>query len=166
MRAAVIDSSSLIGLTLLGLGMKLALFFDVVYVPSSVHREVCKKHQFRFRLRKLYSTGIFQKCRSADTVRMDLLKVETDLGKGEIEALVQAQERYVRVFIGDEKRARAISENQGMKAVGVIRILARLDLDEQSANLWPCVRRLRKELGFRVTDEIVATAILSAAEPI
>jgi hypothetical protein len=55
MRVAVIDSSSLINLTHLELAAKLALYFNVVYVPRHVQIEVNKKSRFRYQMKKLTS---------------------------------------------------------------------------------------------------------------
>lgn len=164
MRIAVIDSSPLIHLAHLELAQELTLFFDLIFVPSAVQREVNRKHQFKYRLRKLYRTGIFQRCPTAAQDRVDLLRVELD--EGEAEALVQAQERSAMYFIGDERRAREIAEGQGLKTVGTLRVLARLHLQGQAEETAQLVMKLRKDLKFRVTEELVQRAITMAAEPI
>jgi uncharacterized protein len=163
-RIAVIDSTPLISLTHLELATELVHFFDVIYVPSAVQREVNRKQKFRYRLNKLYKRGIFQKCASADEFGVELLKAELD--DGEAEALIQAQERNARYFIGDEKRAREIGEALGLKPVGTVRILARLNLESRAAETKSLVRKLRKDLLFRVSDKVIDQAIASATEPI
>jgi predicted nucleic acid-binding protein len=164
LRIAVIDSSPLIHLVHLELAQELTFFFDVVYVPTAVQREVNSKHRFRYRLKKLYRTGVFQRCTSADSVRLELLMAELD--EGEAEALVQAQERNATYFIGDEKRARDIGWGLGLKLVGTLRILARLNLQGQAEDTLKLVRKLRRDLSFRVADDIVQRAIAMAPEAI
>ncbi len=88
------------------------------------------------------------------------------LGKGEAEALTQAQEKGARIFIGDEKRAREIGEAMGLKAVGTLGVLARLDLEGYAGDIRVLVRKLRKELHYRVTDALVEEAIANASQPI
>jgi uncharacterized protein len=163
-RIAVIDSTTLISLAHLELAAELSLFFDIVYVPNSVQREVNRKQKFRYRLKKLYKAGTFERCSSVDELRLELLKAELD--DGEAEALIQAQERGARYFIGDEKRARQISEWLGLKPVGTVRILARLHLESRAGETIRLVRKLRKDLRFRVADEVVEQAIANAPEPI
>lgn len=163
-RIAVIDSTSLISLTHLELAASLTLFFDIVYVPSAVQREVNTKHRFRYRLRKLYRTGAFQRCATADPTRIELLRIELD--EGEAEALVQAQEKNAAYFIGDDKRAREIGEGQGLTAVGTVRLLARLSLEPGGEDASKLVKKLRKELKFRVSEAVVEEAISMASEPI
>jgi len=164
LRIAVIDSTPLISLAHLELAKELSFFFDIVYVPSAVQKEVNCKGRFRYRLRKLYKTGVFQRCSSADPYGVELL--QTELHAGEAEALVQAQEKNARYFIGDERRAREIGETLGLKPVGTVRILARLNLEGQADETAKLVRKLRSDLRFRVTEEIVAQAVALAGEPI
>jgi uncharacterized protein len=160
----VVDASPLINLTHLDLAGELPLFFDGVYVPRAVQEEVNKKGRFRYRLNKLYKTGFFMRCVAADAFNVRLL--QDQLHKGEAEALIQAQEKHAPYFIGDERRARAVAELMGRKAVGTLRLLARLNLEGRARKLPALVQILRRDLGFRVSDEIVQQAIDLASEPI
>jgi len=164
LRIAVIDSTPLISLAHLALANKLSLYFDVIYVPSMVQSEVNRKHRFRYHLRKLYKTGFFVRCASVDRSSVELLRVE--LGEGEAEALIQAQEKKAVYFIGDEKRAREIGAGMGLRPVGTVQILARLHREDQAEETAGLVRKLRRDIAFRVTDEIVKLAIARAVEPI
>jgi predicted nucleic acid-binding protein len=89
-----------------------------------------------------------------------------EIHEGEAEALVQAQERNATYFIGDEKRAKEIGKAQGLMLVGTLRILARLNLQGQAEETTKLVKKLRKDLNFRATDEIVERAIAMASEAI
>lgn len=164
MRAAIIDSSSLINLVHLELAGELALHFNIVYVPRAVQTEVNRKHRFRHRLNKLYRTGVFVKCAAADKTDVELLRAELDAG--EAEALIQGREKSAVAFIGDEKRAREIGSNLGLKPVGTVRILARLHLENRAEETKLLVRKLRRDLNFRVSDDIVRLGIEQAHEPI
>jgi hypothetical protein len=164
LRIAVVDASPLINLTHLNLARDLALFFDRVYVPRAVQKEVNKKGRFRYRLNRLYRDGFFTRCMTVDAYNVQLLEAELD--KGESEALIQAQEQQAPYFIGDDKRARGMAELMGKKAVGTLRLLARLNLEGRAPEVLGLVRVLRRDLEFRVSDEIVEQAIALAAEPI
>ena len=164
MQIAVVDSTPLIYLTHLELCRELALFFDIVYVPRAVQREVNRKARFRYRLRKLYETGFFVRCITADATNVRLLRDDVD--EGEAEALIQAQEKAAVYFIGDDKRAREIGERLGLKCVGTVRLLARLDREGRAHNARDLVRKLRRDLRFRVSDDVVEKAIALAGEPI
>lgn len=164
MRIAVVDASPLINLTHLNLARDLTLFFDRVYVPRAVQEELNKKGRFRYRLNKLYNSGFFVRCIAADAFNVRLLRDQLD--RGEAEAFIQAQEKQALFFIGDERRARTIATSMGRTAVGTLRLLARLNLEGRAAELPGLVRILRRDLGFRASDEIVQQAIDLAVEPI
>jgi predicted nucleic acid-binding protein len=163
-RTAVVDSSVLINLTHLNLVHELSWFFDRVYVPRAVHQEVNRNGRFRYRLNKFYATGVLRRCMVANDINVRLLQAELDLG--EAESLIQAQENDAPFFIGDEKRARIVAMNMGRKPVGTLAILARLDLEGRAPKITIMVRKLRKDLQFRVSDSIVQQAIESAFEAI
>ncbi len=164
MRTAVIDSSPLINLVHLELAEALVFHFDVVYVPRAVQIEVNTKHRFRYRLRRLYKTGVFVRCTSSNRTDVELLQTKVDAG--EAEALIQAREKKAIAFIGDEKRARGIGFNFGLKPVGTVRILARLHLEDRAADTRKLVKKLRRDLNFRVSEEVIREAIMQAHEPI
>jgi hypothetical protein len=163
-RIAVLDSSPLICLSHLGLAGELTRLFDVVYIPRGVHSEVNRKSRFRYRLKKLYQTGRFVRCTAADIDNVRLLMDQ--MHEGEAEALIQAEEKAAEFFIGDEKRAREIGRLKGFKPVGTVRLLARLHLEGRAAEPGGLVRKLRRDLGFRVPETVVEEAIGMASEPI
>lgn len=164
MRIAIIDSSCLICLVHLDLASKLALYFDVVYVPRNVQIKFNRKHRSRYRLNKLFEAGVFRKCMCKDETNFRLLTAELDAG--EAEGLVQAQEQGAEFFLVDERKAREIGVRQGLTLYGTLGLLARLCLEGYAEDVWALVRRLRKERDFRVGDEIVRRAIESAEMPI
>jgi len=163
-RTAVVDSSVLINLTHLNLVRELALFFDRVYVPRAVHKEVNRKGRFRYRLNRFYETSVLRRCTAANKWNVRLLQAELDLG--ESEAIIQAQEQSAAFFIGDEKRARQVARNIGPKAIGTLGILARLHLDGRAPELELTVEKLRRDLHFRVSHELIKEAVERASEPI
>jgi hypothetical protein len=50
--------------------------------------------------------------------------------------------------------------------VGTLRLLARLSLEGRAPEVFGLVGKLRQDLEFRVSDEIVEQAIALAGEPI
>jgi predicted nucleic acid-binding protein len=164
-RIAIIDSSCLINLTHLGLATAVSHFFQLVLIPSSVHNEVKDKHRFRRKLKKLYDTGLYQKCVVADPVSVELLLKESGIQRGEAEALAQAQEHSVGFLIMDEKRARQIAGRRGVKPIGTARIVARLHLMGLADEPTRLMRMLQRDKLCRMAPEIVEQAIQLAEEP-
>src|SRR5258708_23338668 len=92
-----------------------------------------------------------------DETNFRILRFEVDAG--EAEALVQAQEKGAEFVLVDECRAREIGVRQGLTPCGTVRLLARLCRDGHADDTWLLVRRLRKELRFRVGHDVVENAI-------
>ncbi len=164
MRAAVIDSSALIHLDHLGLATKLSNFFDRVYVSSIVEAEVNRRHRFRYRMRKLYSSGKFEKCKSSNDQNRQLLEVT--IHSGEADAITQAQERNVRFFIGDDLDARTVAERMSIQPVGVARLLFRLNVDGDADDPRRLIRKLQRDLNFRISNPVIQEASAKRWEPI
>lgn len=160
--SAIVDSSPLINLVHLELADKLDLYFERIYVPRMVQREVNRKSRFRYRLNKLYSKGAFQKCVVVEAMSVKFLD---ELDEGEAEALVQASENGIPVFIGDDRDARTISEARGIRPVGTIRLLARMHLEGYADETVELVKKLRRDLKCRIADDVVEDAVRSASLP-
>ena len=165
MRNAIIDSGPLVCLVHLSLAPTLSEFFDLIYVPSAVQREVGVKHRFRHRLRRLYERGRFDRCPTADHTLVELHRLG-GMGAGEAEALAQAQERSVRFVIVDDLAARRVVENVGMTAVGTVRLLARLERQGYLEDTRALVRKLERDLHFRIVRRVIDEAIRMADLPI
>lgn len=160
---AVIDSSPLINLIHLGLASKLSVYFDVIYVPREVHREVSRKKTSRRVLEKLYRGSPFERCNVGNQSNVELLCIDMD--PGEAEALTQAQELGAPVFIGDEKLARRIGERMGINPIGTARILARMYIEALADEPRRLIRKLRTDLQYRIAERLIEEAIEKASEP-
>jgi predicted nucleic acid-binding protein len=102
---------------------------------------------------------------AADMFNVRLLRDQLD--KGEAEALIQAQEKHAAFFIGDERRARAIATSMGRRAVGTLRVLARLNLEGRAPELPGLVRILRRDPStFAPPRRLYARRFALAVEPI
>lgn len=167
MSKAIIDSSALIFLSYLDLTLKLSVFFDAVVVPGLVEDEVCRKHRFRHRLKNLYRSEFFKKCKVVNEVNRELLLHE-GIGLGEADAIAQAQELEIPVFIGDDKAARDSAKRKGKVVVGTAGILSKLYIQGViKRHPSDLIRKLRRStLKCRISDEIVEEAMNSAYEPI
>lgn len=94
------------------------------------------------------------------------IKLLQELHEGEAEGLAQAQDKSAGYFVVDEKRARTIGQNMGLQPIGTVRLLARLHAEEYAPETRMLIQKLRQDLGFRVSDDIIEGAILKASDPI
>ena len=168
MNSAIIDSTALINLEYLDLTLKLSQFFSVILVPTLVEEEVNRRHRFRYRMKTFYESGVFKKCKTSNAWNRQLLQYEEGIDEGEADAITQAQEQEIPVFIGDDKAARESAEKMGKKSVGTAGILARLYLQGIStAHPKEQIRKLRRsKLKYRITDEVIEEAMRRASEPL
>jgi predicted nucleic acid-binding protein len=162
-RIAVIDTGPLINLIRLDLAMKLALFFQTIYVPREVQLETNRRHKRRQKLAKLFGSGVFKRCVVGDEVGVQLLTRE--LQRGEAEALTQAQENGALFFIVDEDKARNIANRRGLRPLGTCRILARLNLDGHAGDPRALIAKLQKEEEFWISEDVIDAAITAAPTP-
>ncbi|GEM_PF-4637512 len=80
----------------------------------------------------------------------------------EAEAISQAKQRNTDLILIDEKKGRQIAFRERRQVRGTIRILA--DLHVQGIlNIRNEVTHLRNDIGFRVTDQVVHSALQEAA---
>ncbi len=59
-----------------------------------------------------------------------------------------------------------MATRQGLILVGTVRVLARLSLEGFAHETKVLVNKLRKDLKFRVSEEMIAAAVAEAANPI
>jgi predicted nucleic acid-binding protein len=126
--------------------------------------EVNKKQRFRHQLNKLYGTRLFQRCYAAN--RTNVLLLMPQLEEGEAESITQAQEKGADRVILDEKKARAVASNMRIQPVGVARLLFRLERDGHIADAEMLIKKLKKELRFRISENVMKEARFKAEEPI
>lgn len=163
MRTAIIDSSPLINLVHLGLADKLSEIFDAVFIPRHVRDEVNRKSKFRYRLKKLLESEYFQRCDFLDHANF-LFWQERGLHNGEAAALSQAQEHDVPYLIVDESEARKECRKlRQISAVGTSRIIFRLHLEGYVEDPSAAIRKLQKDLGFRISKNVIEDSIALAS---
>ena len=163
---AVTDTSVLINFYVLDLFPQLSILFNKILVPSPVRdqflnpaREDAKSREVVFTTLS-EQTGMFAPCNDYDTNEVTLLQNE-GLDPGESEALSQFKIVEADILLIDEVAARKIANLQGLRCRGTARILAELE-KLGMANTWECIRRLRSENNFRVSNAIVQQALWEA----
>jgi predicted nucleic acid-binding protein len=106
---------------------------------------------------------IFKRCAAGNELNILLLK---ELNRGEAEAIVQAQEIGATFLIADERPAREIGERHGLRSVGTLRLIARLHLEGYAGEPRALIEKLRRDVKFRIAEDVIREALAKAHEPI
>lgn len=145
----VSDSTCLIGLQRIGRTNVLSRLFTTIHIPLAVHHEV----------------GFLQPCMKVERVQ-DLLLVtalETQLDRGEAEAIALAAERQADLLILDEKKGRRVARDMGLRISGTIGLLVRARREGILPACRPVLDAL-EEVHFHITPALRAEALRLAGE--
>lgn len=146
---AVTNSTCLIALERIGRLNLLPQVFDAVFAPSAVQAE------FQTRTDWLNVKGV------ADLAVATALR--TQLDEGEASAIALAMELGDVFVILDDKKARRVARQIGLKVIGTVGVLLRA----KRQGIIPAIRPLLmalQQIGFRMTDEIYKEALRVADE--
>ena len=80
--------------------------------------------------------------------------LQQDLGTGESEAIVLAQEINVRFALLDDRRGRLAAQRIGVRAVGLIGVLIEARKSGRLTDAVILVERLYREAGFWISPEL------------
>ncbi len=145
----VSDSTCLIGLHRIGRTNVLTGLFTTIHIPFAVHNEV----------------GFLQPWMKVEGVQDLLLlaALETQLDRGEAEAIALAAERKADLLILDEKKGRRIAREMGLRISGTIGLLVRA----RREGIIPACRPLLDALEdahFHISPALRAEALRLAGE--
>jgi predicted nucleic acid-binding protein len=158
---AVLDASIIIALSSLGYLAQLKLVFDEILVPRAVFAEVCQTGRHLIgshELDEAVNKGYIVVRNVDDRVLVNAL-IEP-LGTGESEAIAMASEEQVEYLVMDDRLARRRAESMGLNVIGTLGVL-RLMLDREVLSRDEVIKALQKlkELGFRLSDEVMIKAL-------
>jgi uncharacterized protein len=158
---AVIDTSCLLFLDHLDLVPSLSIRYNKVYVPRYVFQEACRKQRKRYRLRRLIAQhGFLEICSvSSDTeVRLlsdTALKPATVIHRGEAETIIQARERRASTVLMDDRRGSLVAVRHTLAVRGTLGILKEFRQIRIIEGVAPLVEKLRKDLDYRINDDVL-----------
>lgn len=165
MLAVVCDASPLIYLSKLEQFQLLKLLYQPVLVPPAVWEEVAVAGQGR-----LESTNLRSAVADAwilvdkPTIASGRLsEFAAGLGRGEVEAILLAQERSA-ILITDDALGRSVAERLGLQVTGTIGVLLRAKRQGHLQSVRPLLDRLRTQTNFRISESLYKEALKAAAE--
>jgi predicted nucleic acid-binding protein len=158
----VSNSSPLIALTRVNHLLLLQRLYSELYLPAAVWHEVVV--QGRGQPGAAAVQGAPWIVRSAIRNAPLVLSLTQDLGAGEAEAIVLAQELPADLLIVDERHAREKARRLGIPVIGVLGVL----LEAKARRLLPAVRPVVDDLkniaGFHSAPQLMAEVLRQAGE--
>ncbi|WP_096225113.1 DUF3368 domain-containing protein [Geobacillus sp. FJAT-46040] len=164
MSRVTVNSTPIIGLSIVGQLTLLSELFDEVYVPEAVYQEIVHNHAPRYygkeELKRLVSEGVFRLYHENRSL------VESLYGKfhaGELEVIIGAKELGAQVVVMDEHAARSLSKQFLLRPIGTIGILI---LGKKNGKITEVKSLLDTllENGFYLSRRLYQEALLLAEE--
>lgn len=157
----VADSSSLIGLTHIGLFERLQEIFLDISIPDAVYHEVVVNGQGRpgaAEVATAFQAGWLHHTSVQDTLAVEALL--TNLSRGEAEVIILAKELGLDYALIDEKIARNVAALLRVKTVGVLGVIDMAILAGISIQKKQALDQLR-QVGFRISDKLYQHLLVS-----
>ena len=156
----VSDTSPIRALEFLGLLDVLTELFDEVLIPPAVRDELLRPRK-RFRA---IDAGLIRKARvQAPTDERRVEALTASLQIGEAQAIALAEELDADLLI-DEMAGRSVARGLGLRITGAVGILVEAKKQGHIPNVVPLLHRLRDELGFFLSDQLIEDARRESGE--
>ena len=148
----VSDTSGLSVLITVGREDLLPKLFQKVYIPEAVRRELQSFHP------KLPAWL------ESRAVTHGKEKTPGQLGEGEWEAILLAEQTSADLLLMDEKSGRKIAEGRGLQVIGVLGVLVQAKKVGLIGELRPLLQEMVSTAGFFLSPELMRAALRSVNE--
>jgi hypothetical protein len=158
----VIDTSVVLNLCFLHQEGLLTTLYDKLIAPSAVRREFERLSTFDQRFKGLAFPSFIEIIDPAAIP--DQLKNAISLDEGEIAALALALEREISDVLIDERPARAIAKQLGLRVSGLLGVLIRAKKGGLITSVEPLLVRLQQEANFWIGPELMEQVLQAVGE--
>lgn len=161
-QVVIANTTPLMALNLIGQLDLLKAFYEEIWVPEAVWKEIEAGEQIGLDIGTIHE-GRASWIHVEKAKDRERLKYLVDLDVGEAEVLILAEELSADRVIIDEKLARQYAKRFGFKVTGTLGIL----IKAKQKGLIPQVRPLLEELrqkGIWLDDALLETALREAGE--
>ncbi|MCP2727896.1 DUF3368 domain-containing protein [Limnofasciculus baicalensis] len=141
---AVTNSTCLIGLKRIGRLDLLPQVFEVVFAPPTVAVEVQSKLTW-LTVQSVQNKSV-------------IATLKTQMDGGEAETIALAMELDDVILILDDKKARRVAQQIGLKVIGTVGMLLRAKQQEVIPEISPLLTALL-QVDFRISDAIVSSIV-------
>lgn len=159
---AVSNSSPIMNLAAKGKLGLIKLKFGNVIIPDAVWREVVIDGKGRRGVEDVEKSDWIKVQSVRDKVLVEVL--EKDLDRGESEAITLAVENNADVLLLDDKSARLIASNLGLKIIGIVGILIWAKKEGIIRQLSKELENLREKANFRMSEDLIKRVLQEVDE--
>lgn len=159
-RVVVSDTTPIIALASIERLDLLSALYEEILIPPAVRREVLAGGSRRIGVEAFQRANFFRERSLAQPRNADLL---IDLGRGEAEALILAQEVDADLVLLDERQARGYARYLGLPMTGTLGILMKAKKQGFLEKIQPAIRELRGN-EIRLSDALIERALREAGE--
>lgn len=146
---AVCDSSCLIALEKIGHLDLLSQSFSSIIIPPAVENEFSKKINWLI-VKSVQNIAVVN-------------SLKTQIGDGESETIALAMEMTDTFIVLDDKKARRIAKQLGLKVIGTVGLLLRAKKNGMINEIKPILDALQ-DVNFRIAETLYKKALRLAKE--
>lgn len=158
----VSDSSPLIAFASVGQLALLRTLYGRVAIPEAVRDEVAGDVAERPGSREVLDAEWIEVIPASDTIERYLVLTLVD--RGEAEAIALAIDLDAELLIADDRRARSVAEEMGVRVTGVVGVLLEAKQRGMVADVKPILDSISATVGFRMSRSFYDAALEAAGE--
>jgi len=155
----IADSSPLISLAIIDMLELLEYYFDDVYVPYAVYKEVSVYDKpFSEKLNHYLENKVLT---VENRHMVSVLNERIDLG--EAEAITLAFEKNADLIILDDSKARKTAQRNGLTVIGTLGLLLEAKKEGKTGNLKQFIQIL-SDNDIRLSEQLIQDILIEAGE--
>lgn len=160
----VSDTSPLNGLVIVGHLPLLQQIYGRVLIPPAVADELKRGGEDDPRITQVLSVDWIEICQPTNIQLVETLQTESNLDRGESEAIALAQEIKAEELLIDERLGRREAVRLGLNITGLLGILLVAKRRGLVTEIRPIIDNLIQEANFRVSDRLYLEVLIAARE--
>ena len=160
----VSDTSPLNGLVIVGHLPLLQQIYGQVLIPPAVADELKRGGEDDPRITQVLSLDWIKVCQPTNIQLVKTLQTDSNLDRGESEAIALAQELKAEELLIDERLGRREAVRLGLNITGLLGILLVAKRQGFVTEIRPIIDNLIQQANFRVTDRLYLEVLIAARE--
>ncbi len=159
----VSNTTPIISLTKIGLLSLLEDLFAEIIIPEGVYDELIQNKKFENEAKVIQASKFLKVMHVENEFAVKLLQKQLNLDLGESEAITLADTLQSNLLMIDERKARIIAKNMGLKLTGTLGILVMAKKRNKINVIRPYLDQLI-DCGIRIGDSLYHEILISVGE--